>query len=79
MEPFVLSQVNPMDAGTDDGFTFTSPNWKSEPLDKITTITNKQPNHPVNSFYYPELYKLPDIGKIIIKKVILLFFFFFFN
>ncbi|XP_073995956.1 spondin-2-like isoform X2 [Rhodnius prolixus] len=43
-------KVNPMDAGTDDGFTFTSPNWKSEPLDKITTITNKQPNHPEKIF-----------------------------
>lgn len=61
-------KVYPMDAGTDDGFTFTSPNWKSEPLHKIKLITNKQPNHPVNSFYYPELGKLPDIGKIIINK-----------
>lgn len=52
-------EVSPVDVGTDNGFTFTAPNWASSPQEKIYRITSKFPNHPANSFYYPHLKKLP--------------------
>ena len=62
-------QVGPIDAGTDNGFTFTAPNWPSTPLEKIFRITSQQPNHPANSFYYPELNDLPPIATFFFVKV----------
>lgn len=59
-----------MDAGTDNGFTFTSPNWPSDPIEKIFRITSHSPNHPANSFYYPELPDLPPIATFIFVKVL---------
>ena len=35
---FVFGQVFPLDAGTDNGFTFTSPNWETEPRAEVFTI-----------------------------------------
>ncbi|XP_023719818.1 spondin-2 isoform X3 [Cryptotermes secundus] len=55
-------QTGPMDAGTDSGFTFTAPNWPSEPRQKISHITAQQPSHPANSFYYPEKKRLPPVA-----------------
>ena len=43
-----------MDAGTDNGFTFTSPNWPTSPQGSIFRITNVYPSHPAGSFNYPE-------------------------
>ena len=58
-----------MDAGTDNGFTFTSPNWPSAPAENIFRITSQLPNHPANSFYYPELKELPAIATFFFVKV----------
>jgi len=65
----VAIKVGPIDAGTDNGFTFTAPNWPSTPLEKIFRITSQQPNHPANSFYYPELNDLPPIATFFFVKV----------
>ena len=51
-----------MDAGTDNGFTFTSPNWPTTPQAVIFKITNSYPSHPAGSFYYPDLPTLPTIA-----------------
>lgn len=56
--------LEPLDAGTDRGFTFTSPNWASMPQEKIFKITNTFPDHRANSFYYPDLEELPHIGQL---------------
>lgn len=58
-----------MDAGTDNGFTFTAPNWPSEPKEPVSRITSKRPSHPANSFYYPTLDKLPSIATLTFVKV----------
>ncbi|KAJ4451409.1 hypothetical protein ANN_02871, partial [Periplaneta americana] len=55
-------QAGPMDAGTDSGFTFTAPNWPSEPRQKISHITAQHPSHPANSFFYPDKKELPSIA-----------------
>ena len=34
-------QAFPMDAGTDNGFTFTSPNWETEPRAEVFQISNR--------------------------------------
>ncbi|PNF21095.1 hypothetical protein B7P43_G05541 [Cryptotermes secundus] len=62
-------QTGPMDAGTDSGFTFTAPNWPSEPRQKISHITAQQPSHPANSFYYPEKKRLPPVATFHFHKV----------
>ncbi|RXN20349.1 spondin-2 [Labeo rohita] len=59
----------PYDAGTDSGFTFSSPNFETIPQDKITQITASFPSHPANSFYYPRLKHLPPIGKVSLTKI----------
>lgn len=53
--------AGPFDAGTDDGFTFTAPNWPTDPMIPIAPITSQEPSHPANSFYYPELKTLPPL------------------
>ncbi|XP_046643294.1 uncharacterized protein LOC124328524 isoform X2 [Daphnia pulicaria] len=65
----VAIKVGPMDGGTDNGFTFTSPNWPSDPTEKIFRITSNMPNHPANSFYYPDLNDLPPIATFFFVKV----------
>uniref|UniRef100_A0A4W3J1U0 Spondin-2-like n=1 Tax=Callorhinchus milii TaxID=7868 RepID=A0A4W3J1U0_CALMI len=49
----------PWDAGTDSGFTFSSPNFPTSPQEPVFKITAKHPSHPVNSFFYPRLESLP--------------------
>ncbi|XP_013791332.1 spondin-2-like [Limulus polyphemus] len=61
--------VGPVDAGTDAGFTFTSPNWELKPRLKISQITAHHPSHPANSFYYPALRKLPPLATFKFVKV----------
>jgi len=58
-----------MDAGTDTGFTFTSPNWPSDPPQPISIITAQNPDHPASSFYYPEIKHLPVIATLQFTKV----------
>ncbi|KAI1898431.1 hypothetical protein AGOR_G00072260 [Albula goreensis] len=56
--------LHPYDAGTDSGFTFSSPNFPTSPPENITQITSQNPNHPANSFYYPRLQELPPLASI---------------
>ncbi|TRY76744.1 hypothetical protein TCAL_08000 [Tigriopus californicus] len=58
----VTIEADPMDAGTDNGFTFTSPNWPTVPQAVIFRITNTYPTHPAGSFHYPEISSLPTIA-----------------
>ena len=58
-----------MDAGTDNGFTFTSPNWPTTPPGVIFRITNTYPTHPAGSFYYPDKESLPTIATFTFTKV----------
>ncbi|XP_035280908.1 spondin-2b isoform X1 [Anguilla rostrata] len=59
----------PYDAGTDSGFTFSSPNFETIPQEKVTEITSSFPSHPANSFYYPRLKHLPPIARVTLTKV----------
>uniref|UniRef100_A0A4W3J8K8 Spondin-2-like n=1 Tax=Callorhinchus milii TaxID=7868 RepID=A0A4W3J8K8_CALMI len=54
----------PWDAGTDSGFTFSSPNFPTSPQEPVFKITAKHPSHPVNSFFYPRLESLPRMGHL---------------
>lgn len=65
----VKIQVDPLDAGTDNGLTFTSPNWPTSPAERIFRITANYPDHPAHSFYYPTLHHLPRIATFTITKV----------
>ena len=58
----------PWDAGTDQGFTFTSPNYPNDPPESIYQITSQYPNFIASSFYYEELKHLPRIAYVTIKK-----------
>ena len=57
------------DAGTDNGLTFTAPNWRTEPRGGVEKITNLSPSHPAASFYYPHLTSLPTIARYVFTKV----------
>ncbi|XP_054260849.1 spondin-2 isoform X2 [Macrosteles quadrilineatus] len=58
----ITIEVDPLDAGTDNGFTFTAPNWATSPQGVIYRITSRYPSHPAGSFYYPYLKRLPPIA-----------------
>ena len=66
-------EVSPMDAGTDNGLTFTSPNWATDPRGEVFAITSSFPDHPAASFNYPNLQKLPTIATYSVKKVTIYF------
>ncbi|NXT15343.1 SPON2 protein, partial [Prunella fulvescens] len=59
----------PYDAGTDSGFTFSSPNFATIPQDTVTEITCSSPSHPANSFYYPKLKILPPIAQVTMVRL----------
>ncbi|XP_037090217.1 uncharacterized protein LOC119110483 [Pollicipes pollicipes] len=59
----------PMDAGTDQGLAFTSPNWESVPHEPIYQITSRRPDHPASSFQYPDLDALPPLASLHIFRV----------
>ena len=65
----ITIDADPMDAGTDNGFTFTAPNWPTEPQGIIYKITARYPSHPAGSFFYPYMKKLPPIGTFQFIKV----------
>ncbi|CAN2388410.1 induction of bacterial agglutination [Pristimantis euphronides] len=65
----VSIDLHPYDAGTDSGFTFSSPNFATIPQGMVTQITSSSPNHPANSFFYPRLKRLPPIGKVTFTKL----------
>ncbi|XP_065331986.1 spondin-2 [Cloeon dipterum] len=58
----VTLELDPIDAGTDNGFTFTAPNWATEPAGVVFRITNTYPTHPAGSFNYPTVKRLPSIA-----------------
>ncbi|MGH0116424.1 UNVERIFIED_CONTAM: hypothetical protein FKN15_017074 [Acipenser sinensis] len=64
----VSLDLYPYDAGTDSGFTFSSPNYLTVPQENITQITSQNPNHPANSFYYPKLEKLPPLARLTLTQ-----------
>ena len=64
-----MLQASPLDGGTDNGFTFTSPNWATQPQDAVFTITSDYPAHPAGSFNYPHLNRLPTIAVYKLTKV----------
>lgn len=65
----VTIETDPLDAGTDNGFTFTAPNWATEPQGVIYRLTSSYPSHPAGSFYYPNLKRLPPIATFQFIKV----------
>ncbi|XP_006629701.1 spondin-2b [Lepisosteus oculatus] len=65
----ITLDLYPYDAGTDSGFTFSSPNFETIPQEKVTEITSSFPSHPANSFYYPRLKHLPPIARVTITKL----------
>ncbi|CAL4063337.1 unnamed protein product [Meganyctiphanes norvegica] len=65
----VTLEVDPLDAGTDNGFTFTSPNWPTVPQKPVSRITAQRPDHPANSFYYPDRMDNPRIAIFHLLKV----------
>ena len=58
-----------MDAGTDNGFSFTSPNWPTEPQEVIRHLTSNFPDHPASAFFYPGVQKLPTMASFHFIKV----------
>ncbi len=56
--------LQPWDAGTDGGFSFTSPDYVSNPQEPITQITAHYPDHPANSFFYPQQDSLVPIARV---------------
>uniref|UniRef100_A0AC11CXX3 Uncharacterized protein n=1 Tax=Ovis aries TaxID=9940 RepID=A0AC11CXX3_SHEEP len=65
----VAVDLYPYDAGTDSGFTFSSPNFATVPQDTVTEITASSPSHPANSFYYPRLKALPPIARVVLARL----------
>ncbi|KAF2366474.1 Spondin N-terminal [Trinorchestia longiramus] len=65
----VILEVDPMDAGSDNGFTFTSPNWPTVPQQPVSRITAQSPDHPANSFFYPDRLQHPPIATFQFVKV----------
>ncbi|CAH2299567.1 spondin-2 [Pelobates cultripes] len=65
----VTLDLHPYDAGTDSGFTFSSPNFATIPQGTVTEITASSPSHPANSFFYPRLKNLPPIAKVTFTKI----------
>ena len=61
-------KAGPIDAGTDNGFTFTSPNWPTSPQASMFEITNEIPPHPAGSFHYPDKKSLPPIATFTFVK-----------
>ncbi|KAG7299153.1 hypothetical protein JYU34_017688 [Plutella xylostella] len=58
----ITVEVDPLDAGTDNGFTFTAPDWPTAPQGVPYRITCKYPAHPAGSFFYPHLTRLPPVA-----------------
>ncbi|KAI5706411.1 hypothetical protein M8J75_007916 [Diaphorina citri] len=59
----------PMDAGTDQGFTFTSPDYANEEPEPVFRIGLTTPDEPYGSFYYKNLTVLPTMAQFVITKV----------
>ncbi|XP_014235442.1 uncharacterized protein LOC106658134 [Trichogramma pretiosum] len=65
----VTVELDPLDGGTDNGFTFTAANWPTQPQGTAYRITSHFPAHPAGSFYYPNLPRLPPIAMLTFMKL----------
>ncbi|XP_030756970.1 uncharacterized protein LOC115882862 [Sitophilus oryzae] len=65
----ITIEVDPIDAGTDNGFTFTAPNWPTDPQGEAYRITAHYPAHPAGSFFYPYIKRLPPIATFQFIKI----------
>ncbi|XP_043270150.1 uncharacterized protein mspo isoform X2 [Venturia canescens] len=65
----VTVELDPLDGGTDNGFTFTAANWPTRPQGIVYRITSRYPAHPAGSFYYPILPRLPPIATLTFTKL----------
>ncbi|XP_034939142.1 uncharacterized protein mspo [Chelonus insularis] len=65
----VTVELDPLDGGTDNGFTFTAANWPTNPQGIVYRITSRYPAHPAGSFYYPNLPRLPPIATLTFTKL----------
>ncbi|XP_065210960.1 spondin-2 [Planococcus citri] len=65
----ITIEGDPMDAGTDNGFTFTAPNWPTQPQGVVFRMSSKYPSHPAGSFFYPQLKRLPPIATFQFIKI----------
>ncbi|XP_037506897.1 spondin-2 [Rhipicephalus sanguineus] len=65
----LLVDAQLLDAGTDQGLTFTAPRWPSQPPENVTRITARSPSHPGSAFHYTHLEKLPRIGVFQFRKL----------
>ncbi|XP_055626120.1 spondin-2 [Toxorhynchites rutilus septentrionalis] len=61
--------LDPLDAGTSNGLTFTSPKWPTNPPNVIERITARYPKHFASSFFYPEIKHLPSIAQVTFTKL----------
>ncbi|CAJ0955610.1 unnamed protein product, partial [Mesorhabditis belari] len=59
--------LQPWDAGTDDGPTYMSPNSPAEPRHRIVAITTK--TDPRNPFYDASTDVIPPLARIVIKRI----------
>lgn len=58
----------PLDAGTDRGLTFTSPDWPSEPRETIYRLSPTKPAHSASAFFYANMTSLPPIARMFLTK-----------
>ncbi|XP_051163967.1 uncharacterized protein LOC127283274 [Leptopilina boulardi] len=65
----VTVELDPLDGGTDNGFTFTAANWPTQPQGIAYRITSRYPAHPAGSFFYPNLPRLPPIATLTFTKL----------
>ena len=66
---YVEVDLYPLDAGTDNGLAFSSPNWPSKPAEEIYKLSPSRPNHAASSFHYPDIQSLPPIARVKLMKV----------
>lgn len=59
----------PLDAGTDRGLMFTSPDWPSEPRESVYQLSPNKPAHSASSFFYRNMTSLPPIARVYLTKI----------
>ncbi|KAK0164904.1 hypothetical protein PV328_003471 [Microctonus aethiopoides] len=58
----------PVDAGTDDGITYMSPDSKSDPVEPIKRITTSSPNDTRSPFYDPLGFDMKPMAKLHLSR-----------
>ncbi|CAF0721201.1 unnamed protein product, partial [Brachionus calyciflorus] len=61
----------PIDAGTDSGLSYNSPNKPTNPQEKIRKITSTFPNNPKSPFYDPNGKPIPTMAKLTLTRTML--------